>query len=381
MSRCTWVYVIRHGQSTFNAEGRFQGCCDEPVLTPAGIATATAAAAYLQDAGLGVIFTSPLRRASQTAVRIHGRLRRRVTEGPSFRIDARLREIDLPLWEGRPLAAVREEFGVQYRDWKEQPHLFCLPGQPPAVPALIERTKEFWDTLIDRFAGTNVLLVTHGGTGRALISTALGITAERFHLMQQSNGGISILEFTKGHSFPGCLHAVNAIDYLGQKPPKLKETKTGLRMLILPTGSAGESQRQTAAQILRSMRLNAAFADSGDNASLASMLLGGAEVEVCQSLPERQVSPNTLDTILWLVDEGALRERLLNMLGLPPGEKSRLRVVPFAFTVLHFPGPGQTPILQAMNLHDTGRLRRSEAGDAARVRETFMWRAPQMRKE
>jgi len=152
-------------------------------------------------------------------------------------------------------------------------------------------------------------------------------------------------------------------------------------MLILPTGSADESQRQTAAQILRSMRLNAAFADSGDNASLASMLLDGAEVEVCQSIPERQVSLNTLDTILWLVGEGVLRQRLLNMLGLPPGDESRLRVVPFAFTVLHYPGPGRAPILQAMNLHDTGRLRRSEAGDAARVHEMFMCRAPRMRKQ
>jgi probable phosphoglycerate mutase len=156
MPRSTRIYVIRHGQSTFNAEGRFEGCCNEPVLTPAGIATAMVAALYLQDANLEAIITSPLRRASRTAVPIFLRLRRSLTEGPSFRIDPQLRELDLPLWEGWLLASLREEFYEQYQHWRDRPHLFHLPEQPPAVPALFERVVELWGDLLNRFAGSNV---------------------------------------------------------------------------------------------------------------------------------------------------------------------------------------------------------------------------------
>ena len=81
--KATRVYVLRHGQSTYNAEGRFQSCSDEPVLTPAGIATAEDAAAYLEAADLDAVITSPLRRASHTALRVYRRVWTRLASGPS----------------------------------------------------------------------------------------------------------------------------------------------------------------------------------------------------------------------------------------------------------------------------------------------------------
>jgi probable phosphoglycerate mutase len=355
---------MRHGQSTFNAEGRFEGCCNEPVLTPAGIATAMAAAVYLQDANLEAIITSPLRRASRTAVRIFLRLRRRLTEGPSFRIDPHLREIDVPQWEGWPLASLRVEFYEQYRNWRERPHLFHLPEQPPPVPALFERARQLWGDLLGRFAGGNVLLVTHSGTSRALISTALGIAAERFHQMQQSNGGISVLEFPDGSARSPRLHAMNTIDYLGQELPKLKETKVGVRILLVPTGCARECQMQHAASLLRKLPIDAAFADCAANRKVASMLLDGANVDVCESIPQQSIPAESLRTLLWVVHERTLQGRLADLLGMQPANRAWLRVAPFTFTVVHYPVPGRAPVLQAMNLHDRGRLSRAEVDKA-----------------
>ena len=377
MPRPTWVYLIRHGQSTFNADGRFQGCSDEPVLTAAGMATAMAAAGYLHDARLDAILSSALRRASQTALRIFLHLRRRVADGPCFRIDPRLREIELPQWEGRTITSVRDEFVEQYRAWRETPHLFRLAGQAPAVPALFARAAEFWDSLLDRFAGSNLLLVTHGGTARALISTAMGIAPERFHQMQQSNGGISLLEFNEGRARPARLHAMNAVDYLGQNLPKLKDTKTGLRVLMIPAGEAGG--REHAARTLRNCRIHGLFADSAAHAAVASRLLDGAQAEVSKSIPNRCVAPGTLETVVWVVHPGLCQQVLAEFLGLTPAEHGRLAPVPYTFTVLHYPNPARAPILQAMNLHDSGRMQRVETHGAAG--ERFMWPSPRSSKE
>lgn len=362
-SRSTRVYVLRHGQSTYNAEGRFQGCCDEPDLTQAGIATAQAAGAYLQDANLHAMITSPLRRASHTAIRVYEHVRKGLRDGPSFALDSELREIDLPLWEGMPLSSVRREFEDQYRVWREQPHLFRMPEDCWPVAALFVRAERFWPHLLKHFAGKNVLLVTHGGTGRALISTALGIPQERFQRIQQSNGGINILEFPNSLLCGARLAAVNATDYSGERLPKLKESKTGLRILLVPAGPAPSFQLRRAREVLSSIRINTAFGGSIANREVALTLLRGGDnnglpVGICEGLPELGIPADSLATVLCVIQEKLLLRTLVDLLGLPERAVSLLAAVPFTFTVLHHPAPGRAPVLQAMNLHDVGRLTR-----------------------
>jgi probable phosphoglycerate mutase len=208
------------------------------------------------------------------------------------------------------------------------------------------------------------LLVTHGGTSRALISTALGIAAERFHQIQQSYGDISVLEFPDGDARSPCLRAMNAIDYLGQALPKVKETKIGVRILLIPSAGEREGQTEHAARLLRTIPIDAAFADCAANREVASMLLGGADVDVCESIPKQDFPTESLKTILWVVHERTLQGKVADLLGMQPANGAWLRVVPFTFTVLHYPAPGRAPILQAMNLHDCGRLRRVEVDRA-----------------
>ena len=359
--RATRVYVMRHGQSTYNAEGRFQGCCDEPDLTQAGIAAADAAGTYLRAAGLRAVITSPLRRASHTAVHIYERAWRSLSEGPCFALNKRLREIELPLWEGLPLTTVRREFEEQYRTWRDQPHLFRMPEDCRPVAALFARAGRFWPWLLKRFAGNNVLLVTHGGTGRALIGTALDIPQERFHAIQQSNGGINVLEFPNHNLCQARLSAVNATDYLGERLPKLKESKTGVRILVVPAGGADPLQLRRATEVLRNIRIDAAFGDSVTNREVALRLLRGGRNSgihpgIIEELPRLGIPAESLATLLWVVHERLLSRTLAEVLGLRHCDTNRLFVVPFTFTVLHYPSPGRAPVLQAMNLHDVGRL-------------------------
>lgn len=362
-ARSTRVYLMRHGQSSYNAEGRFQGCCNEPGLTPAGIATAEAAAAYLAAANLQAVITSPLRRASHTAVRIYNRVWRSLSEGPRFMLDRQLREIELPLWEGMPLASVRQNFAKDYQIWKEQPHLFHMPEGRRPVAELFVRSRGFWPRLLKRFAGQNVVLVTHGGTGRALISTALGISEERFHSIQQSNGGINILDFPDNLLQQAILSEVNGTDYLGEKLPKLKDSKTGLRILLVPASGADSPQLRYAEDVLKTIRIAAAFGDSTVNREVALRFLRGGLNEgtpagICTERPKTDIPTESLATLLWVVQETLLQQITADVLGLPASGRHRLAAVPFTFTVLHYPRPDKAPILQAMNLHDGARLTR-----------------------
>jgi hypothetical protein len=65
----------------------------------------------------------------------------------------------------------------------------------------------------------------------------------------------------------------------------------------------------------------------------------------------------SLQTVLWVVHEESLQQTLAEALGLQPANRSLLSIIPFTFTVLHYPATDHMPILQAMNLHHTGRLR------------------------
>ena len=75
--------------------------------------------------------------------------------------------------------------------------------------------------------------MAHGGTNRALISTAIGLNPAHYHSLQQSNCGISCLEFSSNHSNYGKLNYLNVTNHLGENLPKLKAGRRGLRWLLL----------------------------------------------------------------------------------------------------------------------------------------------------
>src|SRR5258707_15842628 len=101
----TQVWLLRHGESIFNAQHRCQGCCDEPELTPQGREEAFLSGERLSSEGIEAVIRSPLRRASDTAEQLVNTIRAQGCK-ISFETDARLREIELYAWEGLPLEEI-----------------------------------------------------------------------------------------------------------------------------------------------------------------------------------------------------------------------------------------------------------------------------------
>lgn len=200
----TRVIIVRHGQSSYNTEKRIQGRSDASTLTEKGREDSRRVGEALSRLSFAAVYTSPLQRAKQTAEVIL-----EMATSPTLSTSDNLMEIDLPLWEGMLLAEVRNKFPEEYRLWQQQPQQLLMVVSEQVgtrehfpVLSLYEQARTFWQEILPRHQGETILIVGHNGINRALISTALGISPSRYHSLQQSNCGISVLNFAGGLGQP-----------------------------------------------------------------------------------------------------------------------------------------------------------------------------------
>jgi len=138
---------------------------------------------------------------------------------------------------------------------------------------LYKRVREFWQEVLPRHVGQTLLIVAYGGTNRALISTALGIAPERYHCIQQSNCGISVLHFPDGSLASGSLEAMNLTTPVGECLPLLQESGSSLRLLLLPVETINQDQTQLA-QLLQATNINfSTIEDNSQSQAIAKNLL------------------------------------------------------------------------------------------------------------
>ncbi len=336
----TRVWLVRHGRSTFNAQGLYQGCCDQPELTERGRLDSRLAAQALASAGIRRVIASPLRRALDTAREILDEFRRERLPVPCLQTDDRLKEIDLAEWQGLRFDEVSNRYSELYEIWRSQPHLLRMStasGSTFPVLDLFERARLFWEDLLSDDTRKSVLIVAHGGTCSALISTALRIGPERFHTFQQSHAGISAIEFP---SRPGraLLETFNSVSHLGEKLPKTKAGKTGLRLLLVAP-PAGYTLGATHLQRV----LPQAHADC-----IISGLPSGERLEEMIATAEF----SALATVLVIVPQQELCATLGRLLRMDEQTAARFQLRAMSLTVIHYPGRGRPPVLQAVNLFD-----------------------------
>ncbi|WP_168718818.1 histidine phosphatase family protein [Thermosulfurimonas marina] len=159
----TRIFVMRHGQTYANAEGRFAGRTAEP-LTPEGEAQAAQVGKYLAAEDLSAIYVSPLHRTRRTAEILAENLRRRppIYEAPGFL------EISIPPWEGRTKAELRADPAMQYEVWSQKPHRFYLPGCE-TLAEVYGRAVRALEDLFHQEEGRALLVVTHMVVVRVLL--------------------------------------------------------------------------------------------------------------------------------------------------------------------------------------------------------------------
>jgi broad specificity phosphatase PhoE len=115
------LILIRHGETHWNLEGRWQGQTDIP-LNARGLMQAKQVAADLAGRGLTAIYSSDLSRARQTAEAVARAC------GLNVHLEPRLREICQGEWEGKLISEIRSQNAALLQQRRENPLTFAAPG-------------------------------------------------------------------------------------------------------------------------------------------------------------------------------------------------------------------------------------------------------------
>lgn len=358
----TVVWLIRHGISTFNVEGRFQGCCDHPELTESGRQDARKSAERLCGCGIETVISSPLQRATQTAHEIVDELGH-IHRSVGWEVDPRLREIELGDWEGLSIAEVQHSCPGQFFSWRTNPGEMVMSSVDGRVrfPVrdLYARARRFWRDLLSAYSGRTVLLVTHGGTGRALVATALGLDERHFNDMQQSNCGITRLRFSNQEA-TALVELLNDTAHLASRLPRLKETKSGVRLLLIATADFASEQWRETAQALERVTVDSVLV-AGDFRQSVRPVFPGRPQATVEELPAQALGvrlrqllaepcSGELRHLAVIAPPHCLQEILWDQLGWSSRAVGSLALNTPGLTVVHFPGGGLPPVLQAVNL-------------------------------
>jgi broad specificity phosphatase PhoE len=190
----TRIILVRHGQTGWNvgagAGERFRGRVDLP-LDDKGLAQARALAERLADCPIVAVYSSPLRRAMETARPTAQKLGLLVQPLPGI-ID-----INYGDWQGLSPAEVANVYSDLYPRWLETPHRVKFP-HGESLRQVRLRGMAALKEIAARHEGRTVLLVAHQVVNKVLVCAMLGLDNSHFWRIQQDNACINIFEHQDG---------------------------------------------------------------------------------------------------------------------------------------------------------------------------------------
>ncbi len=184
----TRIYLVRHGATSLTAEDRFAGSTDVD-LSDEGRRQVAALAERLKGENLDAVYASPMQRTMDTA---------RILASPHGlepRPEPGLREIDYGRWEGLSRSEVERVFQAEYDIWQEDPFTIA-PIDGESGINVLNRALPVMRRIVERHRHRAVLIVSHKGTNRLLISSLLGFDMRAYRdRLDQSPAALSILDF------------------------------------------------------------------------------------------------------------------------------------------------------------------------------------------
>lgn len=189
------VYLIRHGETDYNKKRRLQGQCDTE-LNAYGRELAEITAEALREVPFDLAFTSPLKRAKETAKIILGDRQVPVVE------DRRIQEISFGEYEG--LCCQGENFNIpdkSFRNFFDAPEKYTIPPGGESFEEVIERTGAFLTELIgtEAYKDKTILVSTHGCALKAILANVKHPTLAQFWgAGVHKNCGVTIMEVADG---------------------------------------------------------------------------------------------------------------------------------------------------------------------------------------
>jgi len=163
-------FLLRHGQTNYNVEGRLAGKAEEskpnpPHLTEVGEKQIMAVAEKLADMSIDIIYSSPFARTMRTATIVSE------STGAKVLIDNRLREVDIGVMEGKTI-----------NDWEAffigKNEFFDAPPGAESLKEVYVRALDFLTEINDKYGDKHILVVSHGDVLWAMKSIFMGIEGD-----------------------------------------------------------------------------------------------------------------------------------------------------------------------------------------------------------
>ena len=182
------ILLARHGETPWNAEGRYQGQ-EDIALSPTGEHQARALGERLRDVQIDRAVASPLSRARRTAELALGESRI-----PMLALDPGLMEIAHGTWEGLLAAEIHVRDPQRLQAWRDAPHEVLMP-QGESLQHVFDRAWPAFARACDGLGSDDTLLiVAHDAVNRVLLCHVLGIPLARLWTFRQAPTTLNLLE-------------------------------------------------------------------------------------------------------------------------------------------------------------------------------------------
>jgi broad specificity phosphatase PhoE len=182
------VYLLRHGETAYNADGnRYCGRTDIP-LTQIGIQQALSVYEQLKSISLDAVYSSPLIRAYNTA---------QIASGREVIKDERLIEADFGEWEGKTKEEFIAEDPSSWKEWMNDPATTRAGRSGETAQQIIDRVGNFFNGLLNIHQSGNILAVGHNGINRFYLAYKLGMPLKHYRRIVQENSSITLFTLDK----------------------------------------------------------------------------------------------------------------------------------------------------------------------------------------
>ncbi len=182
------ILLARHGETAWNAEGRYQGQ-EDIALSPVGEAQARALGDRLRDVRIDRAVASPLSRALRTAELALGEER-----AAMLTTDDGFKEIAHGSWEGLLASEIRERDGARLDAWRDVPESVLMPGGESLQHVLDRAWPAFARACDGLDADGTLLVVAHDAVNRVVLCNVLGLPLAKLWSFRQAPTTLNLLE-------------------------------------------------------------------------------------------------------------------------------------------------------------------------------------------
>lgn len=206
------IYIVRHGETDWNKEGRYQGITNIP-LNAVGIEQAKACAKSLEEVHFDRIISSSLDRALVTAETIKGK------RNIDIKVDDRLKEFNFGHWETKTFGEIEDQWPGMIDHMYRKPDDVRIPGGETFLELQDRAWAGLKETLDNVDDGETILVAAHGVTNRMLICKLFNLPLNFAWNMSQGNTCVNRIFYNgMGQEDHNVLNLLNDTRHLDDLP-------------------------------------------------------------------------------------------------------------------------------------------------------------------